>query len=117
MQATSKSYAVRNAYLGFLSQCARTTAPYTEQILNTRAFDSLLLTDPASDGGTAVEVEQRNELRQSIGEAALAQRLSVPSELDAGADERQKTCTPRKNTIKKLLLENYCQRRVPAEDI
>lgn len=81
--------------------CKRTlvAAPRADQIVEARPLDVLLFTDLAADRDLAVNVQERNELGKSVQEAALADGLSVPPELDAGAEKGANTCNEKNVTI------------------
>ena len=58
----------------------------TDQILEARSFNPLLITDLATDGGTGPEIEQRDELGECAQEAAVANCFGVLSEDVARAE-------------------------------
>lgn len=74
-------------YLGLLSYCALSTEEMTQQVVDTRAVNPLLLPDLTTEHGPTVDVQQRHELGETVHHAALAQTLGIATELDARADE------------------------------
>ena len=73
-------------FLSFLYDGAETTTPMTDQILEARSLNPLLITDLASDGHTSPQVQQRDELGECAQEAAIADCFGVLSEDVARAE-------------------------------
>ena len=57
-----------------------------DEILETRALDSLLLTNLSSDGDTGPQIEQWHELGEGAQDAVVADGLCVLAEDVAGAE-------------------------------
>ena len=73
-------------YPGLLDEGAERAAPYHQQILDASSLNALLLTDLATHLSTAPQVQERDELRERIHDAALAQLLGILTEDVAWAE-------------------------------
>lgn len=58
-------------------QSTQSTEPVEQEVLYACALDALLLTDLATDGGPAPDVQEWDELGEGIHQAALTELLCV----------------------------------------
>lgn len=85
-------------YPSFLNQCTNATEQMHQQILNAGALDAFLFTDLATNAGSTPDVQNWDELRQSVHEAALAQLLGVLAKSVAWHNVGDDACKRRERT-------------------
>ncbi len=69
-----------NTHPSLLDKCTQMTEQVHQQVHQTRALDSLLLSDLPTHTCPAPDVQQGDELRECIHHAALAELLCVLAE-------------------------------------
>ena len=75
----------------FLHQGAEVATPHAQQVLDTGALDSLLLSDLATDVYAGPEVDDGHVQGERAEDTAVTDRLSVLPEGVAGAEIRDDT--------------------------
>ena len=76
---------ISDTYPCFLDKRAKWTAPHHQQILDASSFNALLLTDLATNLSSAPQVQQRDELGESVHDTTFTQLFGILSENVAGA--------------------------------
>lgn len=94
---------ISDTYPCFLNKRAKWTAPHHQQILDASSFNALLLTDLATNLSSAPQVQQRDELGESVHDTTFTQLFGILSENVAGAKIGDDACNTSKYFNIKLL--------------
>ena len=71
---------ISDTYPCFLDKRAKWTTPHHQQILDASSFNALLLTDLATNLSSAPQVQQRDELGESVHDTTFTQLFGILSE-------------------------------------